>query len=159
MIPIARAILFTLLAVMAVPPAAQAQRLALDAGSERRIDALLARMTLAEKIGQLNLLARDERTSLQMDEVRAGRSGAIMNVVKPDEIRGFREAAAGTRLGIPLIIGLDAIHSFSHHPSGTAGLGRHLEPRASGALRRDGRPRSRQRRHQLDVRPDGRRVA
>jgi beta-glucosidase len=112
MIPIARAILFTLLAVMAVPPAAQAQRLALDAGSERRIDALLARMTLAEKIGQLNLLARDERTSLQMDEVRAGRSGAIMNVVKPDEIRGFREAAAGTRLGIPLIIGLDAIHSF-----------------------------------------------
>lgn len=79
---------------------------------EQRITALLARMTLAEKIGQMNLLARDERTNLQMDAVRAGRSGAIMNVVKPDEIKGFHAAAAGTRLAIPLIIGLDAVHSF-----------------------------------------------
>ena len=69
-------------------------------------------MTLEEKIGQLNLLARDERTSEQIEAVRSGRSSIIMNVVKPEEIAAFNAAARATRLGIPLIIGLDAIHSF-----------------------------------------------
>lgn len=91
---------------------ADAQRAKLDPAIEARITALMARMTLAEKIGQLNLIARDERHNLQMQAVKAGASGAIMNVVRPEEIRGFREAAPGTRLGLPLIIGLDAVHSF-----------------------------------------------
>jgi beta-glucosidase len=89
-----------------------AQRLAPDPAIEVRITQLLARMTLAEKIGQLNLLARNEDTPEQIEAVRAGRSGAVMNVVKPDEIRKLREAAAATRLRIPLIIGLDAVHSY-----------------------------------------------
>ena len=112
MITLPRAIAFATLFVMAVAPSAQAQRLLPDAAVEQRISALLARMTLAEKIGQMNLLARDEKTSLQIEAVRAGRSGAIMNVVKPEEIRGFHAAAATTRHRIPLIIGLDAVHSF-----------------------------------------------
>lgn len=112
MIVINRAILIVIVAVMAATSAARAQRLRPDAAAERRIGELMQRMSLSEKIGQLNLLARDERTTLQMDEVRAARAGAVMNMVKPEEIRGFREAAAATRLGIPLIIGLDAVHSF-----------------------------------------------
>jgi beta-glucosidase len=99
------------LAVLAVPVAV-AQRLTASAPLEARITQLLGQMTLAEKIGQLNLLARDERTSVQIDAVRGGRSGAIMNVVKPDEIRNFHDAARSTRLRIPLIIGLDAVHSY-----------------------------------------------
>jgi len=112
MIAVLRAILLAILLVLAVPCAAQAQRLQPTAAVEARIAALLARMTLPEKIGQMNLLARDERTTLQFDAVRAGLSGAIMNVVKPDEILGFLQAAKATRLGVPLIIGLDAVHSF-----------------------------------------------
>lgn len=112
MIPSLRAILFSLLACLCLTASASAQRLEKEPRIERRIDALLARMTLEEKIGQLNLLARDDRNTLQMDEVRAGRAGAIMNVVTPDEIVALKKAAAATRLRIPLIIGLDAVHSF-----------------------------------------------
>ena len=104
--------LLALVSVCLAAGAAYAQRATLDPAIEKRIKALMARMTLAEKIGQLNLIARDERHNLQMEAVKAGTSGAIMNVVKRDEIHGFREAARKTRLGLPLIIGLDAVHSF-----------------------------------------------
>ena len=107
-----RATFLALLLIWFPVGAAQAQRAKLDSALEARITALMARMTLAEKIGQLNRIARDERTNLQMEAVKSGNSSAIMNVVKPDEIRGFRDAARTTRLGIPLIIGLDAVHSF-----------------------------------------------
>ena len=107
-----RATFLALLLIWFPVGAAQAQRAKLDSALEARVTALMARMTLAEKIGQLNRIARDERTNLQMEAVKSGNSSAIMNVVKPDEIRGFRDAARTTRLGIPLIIGLDAVHSF-----------------------------------------------
>ncbi len=107
-----RAIYLAMIALCLASSAGHAQRLSTDVALEARVTALLARMTLVEKIGQLNLIARDERTNLQMDAVKSSRSGAIMNVVKPDEIRGFRAAADATRLRVPLIIGLDAVHSF-----------------------------------------------
>ena len=112
MITIARVLLVALTLMLALAPTAFAQRLPRDPATEARVARLLARMTLEEKIGQLNLLARDERTSEQVEAVRAGRSSIIMNVVKPEEVAAFQAAARATRLGIPLIIGLDAIHSF-----------------------------------------------
>lgn len=84
--------LLALVSVCLAAGAAYAQRATLDPAIEKRIKALMARMTLAEKIGQLNLIARDKRHNLQMEAVKAGTSGAIMNVVKRDEIHGFREA-------------------------------------------------------------------
>ena len=77
-----RAICLAVIALCLASSAGHAQRPSVDAAVEARVNALLARMTLAEKIGQLNLIARDERTSLQMEAVKSSRSGAIMNVVK-----------------------------------------------------------------------------
>lgn len=81
------------------------------AAIERRVDALLKRMTLEEKVGQLHLSGRGE--GFDIEEVRSGRMGAVMNFVVPAEIAEVQKAVRQTRLKIPLIIGLDAVHGFS----------------------------------------------
>ena len=78
---------------------------------ERRIDALIARMTMAEKIGQLNLRGRGE--DFRPEWIDQGRTGAVMNFTSPQEVRAVRERVARSRLKIPLIIGLDAINGFA----------------------------------------------
>ena len=82
----------------------------LDEGRERRIDELLAKMTLAEKIGQMS--QRDGGTD-QEDAVRAGGIGSILNEVDVEVINRLqRVAVTESRLGIPLLIGRDVIHGF-----------------------------------------------
>ena len=78
---------------------------------ERRVEALLAQMTLDEKIGQLNLTGRGDGFDPQW--VATGRSGAVMNFIEPREVRRLQDLARTSRLQIPLIIGLDAIHGFA----------------------------------------------
>jgi beta-glucosidase len=78
---------------------------------ERRIEALLKRMTLDEKVGQLNLTGRTDK--LPLDMFRSGRAGAAMNFIDPREILAAQKAAAESRLGIPLLIGLDAVHGIA----------------------------------------------
>ncbi|HEV7260840.1 MAG TPA: glycoside hydrolase family 3 N-terminal domain-containing protein [Bosea sp. (in: a-proteobacteria)] len=78
---------------------------------ERRIDGLLGQMTLEEKVGQLHLSGRGE--GFDINQVRAGRMGAVMNFVVPAEVLEVQKAVRQTRLKIPLIIGLDAVHGFS----------------------------------------------
>ncbi|MCU4180779.1 glycoside hydrolase family 3 N-terminal domain-containing protein [Bosea sp. BH3] len=80
-------------------------------GIERRIDALLRRMTLEEKVGQLHLSGRGE--GFDVEQVRSGAMGAVMNFVVPAEILAVQKAVRESRLRIPLIIGLDAVHGFS----------------------------------------------
>lgn len=83
-----------------------AQRLDVEA----RVEALLARMTLDEKIGQLNLLSHGP--DLQWDEIAAGRVGALLNFNSAAEVARAQSLARGTRLGIPLLFGLDVLHGF-----------------------------------------------
>lgn len=78
---------------------------------ERRIDALLARMTTAEKIGQLNLRGRGD--DFRPEWIAQGRTGAVMNFTEPAEIAAVRAQVARSRLQIPLILGLDAINGFA----------------------------------------------
>ncbi|AVO45365.1 glycoside hydrolase family 3 N-terminal domain-containing protein [Phreatobacter cathodiphilus] len=78
---------------------------------ERRIDALLARMTMAEKIGQLNLRGRGD--DFRPEWVAEGRTGVVMNFTAPAEIAAVRARVAQSRLKIPLILGLDAINGFA----------------------------------------------
>ncbi|CAD5247714.1 Periplasmic beta-glucosidase [Bosea sp. 62] len=78
---------------------------------ERKITALIGRMTLEEKVGQLHLSGRGE--GFDINQVKAGRMGAVMNFVVPQEVRQVQEAVRQSRLKIPLIIGLDAVHGFS----------------------------------------------
>lgn len=86
-----------------------------DAGDRTvtgQVASLMAKMTLDEKIGQLNLVSQGEPVPGQLDEVRAGRIGAMMNVVDPAVIARYRLAASESRLKIPLLFGLDAIDVF-----------------------------------------------
>jgi beta-glucosidase len=94
----------TLLALPPVAPAAPA----LDAAVEKRIDALLAKMTLDEKVGQLHQIAKP--ATLPLDLVREGRIGSILNVTDPAEAAAVQDAARRSRLGIPVILGYDVIH-------------------------------------------------
>ena len=85
-----------------------------------RIDALLQKMTLEEKIGQLNMVAASrvvtgpgELRDLQ-EGIRTGRIGNLLNLWGADETRAVqRLAVEESRLGVPLLMGLDVIHG--HH--------------------------------------------
>ena len=80
---------------------------------ERRVDALLSRMTLAEKIGQMNQVSAGSDVSNYSDAVRKGQIGSILNEVDPVRINEFqRIAVEESRLGIPLLVGRDVIHGF-----------------------------------------------
>ncbi len=79
---------------------------------EQRIDELLARMTLEEKIGQMNQLSYDAGAELA-DDIEAGRVGSLLNIVDPAAINALqRVAVEESRLGIPLVVGRDVIHGF-----------------------------------------------
>ena len=88
-----------------------------DPKMDRFIAELIAKMTLDEKVGQLNLLTSDwESTGPTMregykDDIAAGRVGAIFNAYTAKYTRELqRMAVEGTRLKIPLIFGYDVIH-------------------------------------------------
>ena len=90
-----------------------------DTGSDPRVDKLMRKMTLDEKIGQLVLFTGDWSvtgpTMRQgyLDDIRAGRCGNLLNVYTADYTRKLQEIAVNeTRLGIPLMFGFDVIHGF-----------------------------------------------
>ncbi len=84
-----------------------------------KVDALLKKMTLEEKAGQLTLYASKwEHTGpvegqSYIKEVRAGQCGSILNAPKVEYARQLQEMAVNeSRLGIPLMFGFDVIHGF-----------------------------------------------
>ena len=80
---------------------------------ERQIDQLLAKMTLAEKIGQMNQVSAGGDVSRYAESLRNGQVGSILNEVDPVRINEFqRIAVEESRLGIPLLVGRDVIHGF-----------------------------------------------
>jgi len=80
---------------------------------------LMSKMTVEEKIGQLNLLTGGEtitgakgNTDLE-NKVKRGEVGGFFSVTGPAKIRKVQEIAVnGTRLKIPLIFGQDVIHGY-----------------------------------------------
>lgn len=99
-------------------------RVAGDAAAERGaeakfVEALLARMTLEEKLGQLNQpRGRWGDTGPQVaeggeDDIRSGRVGSYLGVYGADYTRRMQKIAIEeTRLGIPLLFAHDVIHGF-----------------------------------------------
>lgn len=94
---------------------------------ERRTELLLGAMSLEEKIGQMCQYVGDaaparaenadeqmgtapETWTAKLELVRAGRVGSFLKVPGPREADHLQDAAARSRLGIPLLIGTDAIH-------------------------------------------------
>jgi beta-glucosidase len=84
-------------------------RQAADPDIESRVDALLSRMTLEEKLEQIQLLPDFKVTD---EEVRKG-LGSILSVTDPARIRELqRIAVEESRLKIPLLFAFDTIHGF-----------------------------------------------
>ncbi|WP_420402225.1 beta-glucosidase BglX [Flagellimonas sp.] len=84
------------------------------------VETLLEKMTLEEKIGQLNLLtpgggvATGAVVSKNVEaKIKAGQVGGLFGVSGPDKVRMAQEMAVNhTRLKIPLLIGADVIHGY-----------------------------------------------
>ena len=82
---------------------------------ERRVEDLLARMTLAEKVGQmLQLNGQHDPVGI----VQRMQPGSLLHILNED-LATAMDAAAQTRLGIPLLVGEDGIHGHSFHPGAT----------------------------------------
>ena len=82
---------------------------------EGRIDQLLARMTLDEKIGQMSqgLAVGNALSESSRREIREGRWGSFLNTGRlEDRAEAQRIALKESRLGIPLIFGQDVIHGY-----------------------------------------------
>ena len=85
------------------------------ARTEDRVAELLGKMTLAEKIGQMNQRHAGDMDPVEMlgDALRAGRIGSIINQVDVATVNELqRIAVEESRLGIPLLVGRDVIHGF-----------------------------------------------
>lgn len=83
------------------------------------IDGLLSKMTIEEKIGQLNLVTGGEATTGSVvstdveGKIKAGNIGGIFSMSSPAKIRKAQELAVKeSRLGIPIIFGMDVIHGY-----------------------------------------------
>ncbi len=98
------ALLATLLALL--PARADEARARLEA----RLEGLLSRMSLEEKIGQLNLVPFSP--TFDRGDLEHGRIGAVLALTKPQEIVDVQAAARRARLGIPVLVGLDVLHGL-----------------------------------------------
>lgn len=80
---------------------------------EKEINALLSKMTLEEKIGQMNQLSYFETSDQLLTQIKKGEIGSLLNIINPVEVNKVQKAALeNSRLGIPLIIGRDVIHGL-----------------------------------------------
>jgi beta-glucosidase len=97
---------------------------AADTGDvESRVDTLLEQMTLEEKIGQLNQYSNtfdvtgpapnDQVGRTRLKRIRKGLVGSMLNLAGVEETRRTQELVmAKSRLGIPLMFGLDVVHGY-----------------------------------------------
>lgn len=79
----------------------------------------MAKMTLEEKIGQLNQYNDDitatgpiTKDADKAGQVRAGKLGSILNAVGTKNTKNWQDQAMQSRLKIPLLFGQDVIHGF-----------------------------------------------
>ncbi|CAN6242953.1 unnamed protein product [Urochloa humidicola] len=88
-----------------------------------RIDDLLGRMTLAEKIGQMSQIERENATADVINKYFIGSvlsgGGSVPAKNAPPEawmsmVNGMQSGALSTRLGIPIMYGIDAVHGHGN---------------------------------------------
>ncbi|MHC5116296.1 MAG: glycoside hydrolase family 3 N-terminal domain-containing protein [Planctomycetota bacterium] len=115
---------FILISVLACSHAYSKQILALDPAIEAKIDVLLDKMTLEEKVGQMTQPTRedpedpdeqgdklDDKTLV--NDIRKGRAGSFFNLATLERRNELQKIAVEeSRLGIPLIFGADVIHGY-----------------------------------------------
>lgn len=86
---------------------------------DQRVNDLLQKMTLEEKIGQLNQYSGDNTVTGPLtinpnkkEEIKAGKIGSLLNILGSEYTRQYQELAMQSRLKIPLLFGLDVIHGY-----------------------------------------------
>jgi beta-glucosidase len=80
-----------------------------------KVSALLGRMTVAEKFGQLEMAGPDGPNGTPGDlltEAKDGEIGSVLDLTGYAQINQVQQQALDSRLGIPLIFGLDVIHGY-----------------------------------------------
>ncbi|KAF2326957.1 beta-glucosidase BglX [Flavobacterium nitrogenifigens] len=94
---------------------ASAQQQSID----QKVNDLLKKMTIEEKIGQLNQYTGDNQATgpitinpNKQAEIKAGLIGSMLNVIGTKYTRGYQELAMQSRLKIPLLFGQDVIHGY-----------------------------------------------
>jgi beta-glucosidase len=90
-----------------------------DAKMKTFVDALMKKMTLVEKIGQLNLPGSGDIVTGQASnsdigkKIKEGKVGGLFNIKSVEKIRAVQKVAVEeSRLKIPMIFGMDVIHGY-----------------------------------------------
>lgn len=84
-----------------------------DSAVEQKIEFLLSKMTLEEKIGQMNQISSYGNIEDMSGLIKKGEIGSILNEVDPVRVNALqRVAVEESRLGIPLLMARDVIHGF-----------------------------------------------
>ena len=90
-----------------------------DAKMDKFVSDLMSRMTLQEKIGQLNLQVAGDITTGQAQDtqvaglIKEGKMGGVFNLKGVEKIKALQKIAVEqSRLGIPLLVGMDVIHGY-----------------------------------------------
>lgn len=85
----------------------------------KKVNALLTKMTLEEKIGQLNQYSGKQVTGpindnnrTQKNDIKAGLVGSMLNVKGVQDTKEIQDLALQSRLKIPLLFSLDVIHGY-----------------------------------------------
>ncbi len=86
---------------------------------DQKVNDLLKKMTIEEKVGQLNQYTGDNQATgpitinpNKQAEIKAGLIGSMLNVIGTKYTRGYQELAMQSRLKIPLLFGQDVIHGY-----------------------------------------------
>ncbi|MEG9327530.1 beta-glucosidase BglX [Salinimicrobium catena] len=86
---------------------------------DKTIDSLMDLMTLTEKLGQLNLPSSGDITTGQAQssnvaqKIREGKIGGLFNIKSVEKIKNVQKIAVeDSRLGIPMIFGMDVVHGY-----------------------------------------------
>ena len=115
-------ILIILLASFALNASAQNKKTVSpeEAKMNTFIDKLMAKMTVDEKIGQLNLPSSGDITTGQANssdigkKIEAGQVGGLFNIKGVEKIRAVQKVAVEqSRMKIPLLFGMDVIHGYN----------------------------------------------
>ena len=107
-----RVIMVVLVVVAGLNGAAQDQKM------DAFINQLMEKMTVEEKLGQMNLMPGTSATTGELKDspllelVAKGKLGTVLNQTGVESIRQLQDAARKSRLGIPVLVGMDVIHGY-----------------------------------------------
>jgi len=80
---------------------------------DKQVEDLMLKMTVEEKIGQMNQLNFEKLDNVLINKIKNGEISSVLNVFEPDVVNEIQKIAVKeSRLGIPLIFGRDVIHGY-----------------------------------------------